>query len=35
MAPEAYTIHDAITGYINGEPNEAIRTKAALVYSKY
>lgn len=35
MAPEAYTIHDAITGYTNNETNEGIRTKAALAYSKY
>jgi len=35
MAPEAYTIHDAITGYVNGESNEQIRTRAAKAYSKY
>jgi len=35
MCPEAYTIHDAITGYILEETNEAIRTRAALAYSKY
>jgi hypothetical protein len=35
MCTEAYTIHDAITGYINNETNEAIRTRAALAYSKY
>lgn len=35
MAPEAYTIHDAITGYVNNETNENIRSRAALVYSKY
>ena len=35
MAPEAYTIHDAISGYLAGEDNEAIRTRAALAYSKY
>ncbi|MFZ4413668.1 MAG: hypothetical protein ACOYOV_11330 [Bacteroidales bacterium] len=35
MCPEAYTIHDAITGYINQETNEKIRTRAALAYSKY
>ena len=35
MCPEAYTIHDAITGYINNETNETIRTRAALAYSKY
>lgn len=35
MAPEAYTIHDAIAGYVNGESNEQIRTRAAKAYSKY
>lgn len=35
MAPEAYTIHDALTGYLNNESNEKIRTRAALAYSNY
>ena len=35
MCPEAYTLHDALSGYINNESNEQIRTKAALAYSKY
>lgn len=35
MCPEAYTIHDAISGYMNGETSENIRTRAALAYSKY
>ena len=35
MAPEAYTVHDAISGYVNNETNESIRTRAALAYSKY
>lgn len=35
MCPEAYTIHDAITGYVNNETNDEIRTRAALAYSKY
>jgi hypothetical protein len=35
MCPEAYTVHDAIAAYINGGSNEAVRTKAALAYSKY
>lgn len=35
MAPEAYTIHDAITGYVNGETNEQIRQRAAKAYAKY
>lgn len=35
MAPEAYTIHDALSAYVNGETNESVRTKAALAYAKY
>lgn len=35
MCPEAYTIHDAISGYVNNESNEKIRSRAALAYSKY
>lgn len=35
MAPEAYTIHDAITGYLNKESNEEIRMRAAQAYHKY
>ncbi|MDR2914574.1 MAG: hypothetical protein LBV74_07065 [Tannerella sp.] len=35
MAPEAYTIHDALTGYVNGESNEQIRSRAAKAYSAY
>lgn len=35
MAPEAYTIHDAISGYVNKESNQEIRERAALAYSKY
>lgn len=35
MAPEAYTIHDALTGYVNNETNEQVRTKAVQAYSKY
>lgn len=35
MCPEAYTIHDALTGYINNETNEAIRTRAASAYARY
>lgn len=35
MAPEAYTIHDAITGYVNNESNESIRTRAAAAYSNH
>ncbi|AUC17094.1 hypothetical protein BTO06_11630 [Tenacibaculum sp. SZ-18] len=35
MAPEAYTIHDAIEGYINKESNEAIILRAAKAYNRY
>jgi len=35
MAPEAYTVHDAITGYVANETNEQIKTRAANAYSKY
>jgi hypothetical protein len=35
MAPEAYTLHDAISGHINGETNEGIRERAAAAYAKY
>ena len=35
MCPEAYTLHDALTGYIQNEPAENIRSKAAKAYAKY
>lgn len=35
MCPEAYTVHDAITGYVNNETNEQIRTRAAKAYNKH
>ncbi|MCW3168986.1 hypothetical protein OMO38_10670 [Chryseobacterium sp. 09-1422] len=35
MAPEAYTLHDAISGYLLNESNGQIRTRAAKAYSKY
>jgi len=35
MAPEAYTLHDALTGYLEGESNEAIRERAAAAYARY
>lgn len=35
MAPEAYTVHDALNAYLNNEASEQIRSKAALAYSKY
>lgn len=35
MAPEAYTIHDAISGYVALETNESIAKRAALAYSRF
>jgi hypothetical protein len=35
MCPEAYTIHDAISGYVLGETDEQIRARAAAAYAKY
>jgi hypothetical protein len=35
MCPEAYTLHDALTGYLNNETNEQVRTRAVKAYSKY
>ena len=35
MCPEAYTLHDALTGYVNGESNAQIRERAAAAYSRY
>lgn len=35
MCPEAYTLHDALTGYLNHESNEQVRTRAAKAYAKY
>jgi len=35
MAPEAYTLHDALTGYVLGEANDAIRERAAAAYAQY
>ena len=35
MAAEAYTLHDALTGYVNGESAEQIRARAAKAYAKY
>ncbi len=35
MAPEAYTLHDALSGYVLGETNEQIRSRAALAYARY
>ncbi len=35
MAPEAYTLHDALTGYVLSETNEQIRDRAAQAYHHY
>jgi len=35
MCPEAYTLHDALTGYIKRETNEEIRQRAAEAYARY
>lgn len=35
MAPEAYILHDALEGWVNGETDEQVRTRAAKAYSKY
>ena len=35
MCPEAYTIHDAIQAYIDGENEEGIRNKGAKAYNRY
>lgn len=35
MAPESYILHDALEGWIGGETDEQVRTRAAAAYSKY
>lgn len=35
MCPEAYTVHDAISAYLKGEPRDQVRLKAAEAYNKY
>lgn len=35
MAPEAYTLHDAIEGWIKNENPQQIRIRAATAYAKY
>ena len=35
MAPEAYTLHDALTGYVGGETNADVRERAAAAYARY
>ncbi len=35
MCPEAYSLHDALSGYVIGENAEAMRSRAAKAYTKY
>jgi len=35
MAPEAYTLAAALDGWMAGEPDREIRTRAATAYAKY
>jgi hypothetical protein len=35
MAPEAYTLHDALSGYVRNETQKQIQKRAAKAYSKY
>lgn len=35
MAPEAYILHDALEGWVAGENQAQIRTRAAAAYAKY
>jgi hypothetical protein len=35
MCPEAYTLHDAISGYVLGESYTQIKHRASLAYAKY
>jgi hypothetical protein len=35
MAPEAYILHDALEGWVRGETNSQIQTRAAAAYAKY
>ena len=35
MAPEAYTLKSALEGWIEGESNEQVRQRAAIIYDKY
>ena len=35
MAPEAYTLHDAVNAWLAGETNASVRLKAAAAYHKY
>lgn len=35
FGPEAYSLHDALSGYIRGENAEAIQRRAATVYARF
>lgn len=35
MAPEAYTLHDAISGFIEGDNTEGIRDRGARAYARF
>ncbi|HRH41924.1 MAG TPA: hypothetical protein PKY82_09790 [Pyrinomonadaceae bacterium] len=35
MAPEAYILHDALEGWIRGETDEQVQTRAATAYAKF
>jgi len=35
MAPEAYILHDALEGWVNGETAEQVQIRAAAAYAKY
>jgi len=35
MCPEAYTLHDAIQGYVRSESAESVRLRAVAAYNKY
>jgi hypothetical protein len=35
MCPEAYTLHDTLTGYVKGEDKNEMRERAALAYTRY
>lgn len=35
FGPEAYSLHDALSGYIRGEKAAAIQTRAATVYARF
>ncbi|WP_211710239.1 hypothetical protein [Mucilaginibacter xinganensis] len=35
MCPEAYTLHDAISGYVRHESHEQIKSRVVAAYNKY